>query len=135
VSSISLARHPSLTSRTHHRRPKYAELLGDMYTQTLHAVNEHGAHWYGSVSSASTYSSHLIPCSVPADLPPETRARLIDSLERWHFEPHKLNPDEVLSCAQILFEALFRTEGMEEATGVSISAPSLLISLLPITHF
>lgn len=101
-------------------RTQYAELLGDMYTQTLHAVNEHGSHSYVRLSNIMD-RSRLISTSIPADLPLDTRRRLIQSLERWHFEPHKLRDDEVLSCALILFEGLFRIEGMEEATGVTMS--------------
>ncbi|KAF8889577.1 hypothetical protein BD779DRAFT_1519912 [Infundibulicybe gibba] len=81
---------------------RFAELLGDMYTQTLNAVNEHNSVF------------------APTDLPTETRSRLILSLEEWHFEPHKLPEEEVLSCTLILFEALFRIEGMEQAIGISM---------------
>ncbi|KAF8068951.1 hypothetical protein FPV67DRAFT_1414332 [Lyophyllum atratum] len=83
-------------------KTQFAELLGDMYTSTLYAVQEHGSDF------------------VPTDLPPHTRPRLIRSLEQWHFEPHKLPQEELLSCTLILFEALYRIEGMEEAIGVSL---------------
>ena len=76
----------------------------------------------------AVHTSHFLP-SIPADLPLDTRRRLIQSLERWHFEPHKLRDDEVLSCALILFEGLFRIEGMEEATGVTMG--TLYLSLNP----
>ncbi len=52
----------------------------------------------------------------------DTRHRLIDALDSWHFEPHKLPEDEVLACTQILFEVLFRIEGMRETVGVSLGA-------------
>ncbi|KAG5335547.1 hypothetical protein C0989_001037 [Termitomyces sp. Mn162] len=81
---------------------KFAELLVDMYTSTLHAVNEQGSDF------------------IPAELSPETRSRLIESMETWDFEPHKLPEEERLACTLILFEALFRIEGMEEAIGVSM---------------
>lgn len=32
-----------------------------------------------------------------------------------------LNEDHVVTCAVILFEALFRIEGMEETVGISLS--------------
>ncbi|KAJ7461732.1 hypothetical protein B0H11DRAFT_2055778 [Mycena galericulata] len=81
---------------------RFAELLSDMYTQTLNAVNE-----------------YTVDC-VSTDLPPETRAQLIASLDGWNFEPAVLpNEDHVLACAVILFEALFRIEGMEETVGIS----------------
>ena len=60
--------------------------------------------------------------SAPTDLPPETSTRLIQSLDSWNFEPHKLSDEEVLSCTMILFEALFRIEGMKSVIGVSLGA-------------
>ncbi|KAJ7031982.1 hypothetical protein C8F04DRAFT_1396898 [Mycena alexandri] len=83
---------------------RFAELLSDMYSQTLNAVNEHAA------SDASP------------DLPPETRAALIQSLDGWNFEPNTLpTEDHVAACAVLIFEALFRIEGMEEAVGVKLA--------------
>lgn len=57
----------------------------------------------------------------PIEIPPETRTRLIRGLDSWHFEPHKLPDEEVLFCAQILFESLFQMENMQNDTGVSLS--------------
>ncbi|PSS36950.1 hypothetical protein PHLCEN_2v1166 [Hermanssonia centrifuga] len=51
----------------------------------------------------------------------DTRTRLIGSLGSWHFEPHKLPEEEVLACTYILFESLFRIEGMQEDAGVSLT--------------
>ncbi|KAJ7918464.1 hypothetical protein B0H13DRAFT_1607358 [Mycena leptocephala] len=83
---------------------RFAELLSDMYTQTLAAVNEHTA-----------------ACASP-DLPPETRVELIKALEGWNFEPSTLpSEDHVAACAVLIFEALFRIEGMQQAVGVSLS--------------
>ncbi|KAG7095349.1 hypothetical protein E1B28_006109 [Marasmius oreades] len=81
---------------------RFAELLSDMYNETLNAVNEHDAEF------------------APTDLPVETRTRLIQSLDRWNFEPHKLPDEEVLSCTMILFEALFRIDGMQSLVGVTL---------------
>ncbi|KAG6877304.1 hypothetical protein C0993_008729 [Termitomyces sp. T159_Od127] len=81
---------------------KFAELLVDMYTSTLHAVNEQGSDF------------------APAELPLGTRSRLIKSMETWEFEPHKLPEEELLACTLILFEVLYRIEGLEEAIGVSM---------------
>ncbi|KAG6897422.1 hypothetical protein C0992_001736 [Termitomyces sp. T32_za158] len=81
---------------------KFAELLVDMYTSTLHAVNEQGSDF------------------IPVELPPSTRSRLIKSMETWEFEPHKLTEEELLACTFILFEVLYRIEGLEEAIGVSM---------------
>ncbi|KAG6856940.1 hypothetical protein H0H87_011926 [Tephrocybe sp. NHM501043] len=58
--------------------------------------------------------------SVPPDLSHETRTRLIKSMEKWEFEPHKLPEEELLACTLILFDVLYRIEGMEEAIGVSM---------------
>ena len=49
------------------------------------------------------------------------RSRLIKSLGSWHFEPLKLPEEEVLACTYILFESLFRMEGMQEDAGISLS--------------
>ncbi|KAJ3986486.1 hypothetical protein F5890DRAFT_1407294, partial [Lentinula detonsa] len=81
---------------------RFAELLTDMYNETLNAVNERDAEF------AST------------DLPAETRTRLIHSLDSWSFEPHKLPDEEVLACAMMLFEALFRIEHMQSSVGLSL---------------
>ncbi|KAF8162424.1 hypothetical protein K438DRAFT_1618294, partial [Mycena galopus ATCC 62051] len=83
---------------------RFAELLSDMYTQTLNAVNEHTA-----------------ACASP-DLPPDMRANLIASLEGWNFEPSTLpDEDHVAACAALFFEALFRIVGMQAAVGVSLA--------------
>ncbi|KAK7044827.1 high-affinity phosphodiesterase [Favolaschia claudopus] len=80
---------------------RFAELLSDMYTQTLNAVNEHTAS-----------------CESPC-LPPESLPRLIAALEGWNFEPSTLpDEDHVAASAVIFFNALFRIQGMEEAVGV-----------------
>jgi len=101
-------------------RTRFAELLSDMYNETLHAVNEHNPELY-VVRSWNVLSCTLPSLSAPTDCPTETRFRLIESLDRWNFEPHKLPDEEVLACTLILFEALFRIEGMEEAVAVSMS--------------
>ncbi|PBK67451.1 HD-domain/PDEase-like protein [Armillaria solidipes] len=82
---------------------QFAELLSDMYNETLNTVSE---------------SSHDF--TVSADLSPDVRRRLICSLNSWSFEPHKLPPEEVLACTMLLFEGLFRIDGMKEAVGVSL---------------
>lgn len=81
---------------------QFAELLGDMYHETVHAVNERGSEF------------------IPTDLSTETRFRLIESLDSWKFEPHKLPEEELLACTLILFEGLYRIEGIEDAVGVSL---------------
>ncbi|KAL0959604.1 hypothetical protein HGRIS_011311 [Hohenbuehelia grisea] len=83
-------------------RTRFAELLSDMYEQTLNAVREQDIEF------------------TPAELPKKTRHRLIKSLNSWNFEPHKLPDEERLSCTMILFEALYRIEGMEETVGISL---------------
>ncbi|THH12773.1 hypothetical protein EW146_g7382, partial [Bondarzewia mesenterica] len=81
--------------------PCYAELLSDMYTQTHIAVSNHDQ-------------------PPPLRIPEKTRTRLIKSLDSWNFEPHKLPDEEVLFCSAILFQTLFRIEGMQQDSGVSI---------------
>ncbi|KAJ7118646.1 hypothetical protein C8R43DRAFT_88344 [Mycena crocata] len=83
---------------------RFAELLSDMYTQTLNAVNEYSG---GSPTTAITA---------------DTRTRLIADLACWNFEPRMLpDEDHVVACAVLLFEALFRVEGIQEAVGVQMA--------------
>ncbi|KAG1753517.1 uncharacterized protein EDB91DRAFT_401488 [Suillus paluster] len=91
---------------------RYAELLSDMYTHTQTTVNHH-------VHDLS-----------PIVIPPHTRAHLIEYLDSWHFEPHNLPEEEVLFCAQILFESLFRIEHMREDIGVSLDDISIFLKHL-----
>lgn len=77
----------------------------------------------------STLRSTLTASSVPTDLSPDTRKQLIKLLGKWHFEPHKLSEEKVLACTLILFEGLYRIEGMEEAIGVSLSAYILFLKM------
>ncbi|KIK68464.1 hypothetical protein GYMLUDRAFT_719559 [Collybiopsis luxurians FD-317 M1] len=81
---------------------RFAELLTDMYSETLNAVNERDTEF------------------APTDLPTETRIRLIHSLDSWGFEPHNLPDEEVLACTMMLFEALFRIENMQDCLGISL---------------
>jgi hypothetical protein len=52
----------------------------------------------------------------------DTRTNLIKSVSRWNFEPHKLPDEQAVSCAMVLFEALYRIEGMREFVGVDLRA-------------
>ncbi|KAF5371741.1 hypothetical protein D9758_003600 [Tetrapyrgos nigripes] len=88
-------------------RTTFAELLSDMYTESCHAVQE-------SQGSSSSVSTSL-------DIPQETREKLVAAVDEWEFEPHNLEEEvEVLACTMILFEALFRIEGLEEEVGVGL---------------
>lgn len=91
---------------------RYAELLSDMYNHTQTTVNHH---------------VHNIS---PIVIPSNTRAHLINSLDSWHFEPQNLPEEEVLFCAQILFESLFRIEHMQEDIGVSLDDISVFLKHL-----
>lgn len=82
---------------------RYAEVLSDMYSQTLNV-------------------SEFNECLPRTVLPPDTRKKLIESLDSWNFEPHKLSGEHVLACTLLLFESLFRLEGMQEEVGISLSA-------------
>ncbi|KAG1862710.1 hypothetical protein DFJ58DRAFT_700232 [Suillus subalutaceus] len=88
---------------------RYAELLSDMYNHTQ-----------------TTVSHHVHDIS-PIVIPAHTRAHLIKSLDSWHFEPQNLPEEEVLFCAQILFESLFRIEFMREDIGVSLDDISVFL--------
>ncbi len=56
----------------------------------------------------------------PIDVSLERRAELIRSLDKWNFEPHKLPEHEVLYCSLVIFEALFRLDGLLDMVPVSI---------------
>ncbi|KAH9994701.1 hypothetical protein BJV77DRAFT_994294 [Russula vinacea] len=79
----------------------FAELLSDMYNHTHTVINAHEQ-------------------SAPIEVSLERRAELIRSLDNWHFEPHKLPDHEVLYCSLIIFEALFRLDGILDMVPVSI---------------
>lgn len=64
----------------------------------------------------------------------EHYGRLIKSLSSWTFEPHKLLPDEVLTCAYILFEAIFRIDGMSEDCGAELKQMPLFLNALQQTY-
>ncbi|KAG2059754.1 HD-domain/PDEase-like protein [Suillus hirtellus] len=91
---------------------RYAELLSDMYNHTQTTV------------------SHRVHDISPIVIPAHTRAHLIKSLDSWHFEPQNLPEEEVLFCAQILFESLFRIEHMREDIGVSLDDISVFLKHL-----
>ena len=65
--------------------------------------------------------------SPPFEIPTDIRERLIASLDNWNFEPHKLPDEEVLYCTVLLFEILFRIEGMDEAVGISLSKQRVIL--------
>lgn len=74
-------------------------------------------HIYWLYSPRQTYNQ---PSSIPISLSESVRSRLIHSLDRWHFEPHRLPDEENLACTLLLFEALFRIEGMQEAVPLTM---------------
>ncbi|KAI0295745.1 hypothetical protein BC826DRAFT_269564 [Russula brevipes] len=86
---------------THIHSVSFAELLSDMYNHTHTVINAHER-------------------SGPIEVSFERRAELIRSLDNWHFEPHKLPEHEVLYCSLVIFEALFRLEGILDMVPVSI---------------
>ncbi|KAF9485013.1 HD-domain/PDEase-like protein, partial [Pholiota conissans] len=88
---------------------RFAELLSDMYNQTNSSVNDNSVD------------------APPPELPSSVRSRLIHSLDRWHFEPHLLPDEELIECTLILFEVLFRVEGMQEAIPISMKQISSFI--------
>ncbi|KIO25419.1 hypothetical protein M407DRAFT_92010 [Tulasnella calospora MUT 4182] len=83
--------------------PLFAELLSDMYVHTQNTTDEALVHF------TSSFPLH-----------PSPRRRLIHHLSRWDFEPHNLTSDELLECAFIVFEALFRIEGMSEDSQIPV---------------
>jgi hypothetical protein len=96
----------------------FAELLSDMYNHTHTVINAHErsyVHWFSCVFS---FSFPII--RAPIDVSLERRAELIRSLDSWNFEPHKLPENEVLYCSLVIFEALFRLDGLLDMIPVSI---------------
>ena len=71
--------------------------------------------------------NHSEYASPPIEISASTRRRLIESLDNWNFEPHKLPEEEVLCCTQILFETLFRVTGMQDAIGLSLGKSHTLV--------
>ncbi|KAF8815738.1 HD-domain/PDEase-like protein [Phlegmacium glaucopus] len=87
----------------------FAEMLSDMYTETLNSVNDNSLD------------------IIPTNLSESVKSRLIHSLDRWYFEPHRLPDEETLACTLLLFEALFRIEGMREAIPLTMQQISAFI--------
>jgi hypothetical protein len=97
---------------------RFAELLSDMYNHTHSVIN---AHERSYVHLVLLYISFLYPIArAPIDVSLERRAELIRSLDNWHFQPHKLPEHEVLYCSLVIFEALFRLDGLLDMVPVSI---------------
>ncbi|OBZ67419.1 3',5'-cyclic-nucleotide phosphodiesterase regA [Grifola frondosa] len=98
---------------TENGETRYAEVLIDVRAHTETIVNQE-------------------PDQLPSftALQEDTRARLIGSLGSWHFEPHKLPEEEVVACSYILFEALFRIEGMLDVVGVPLSRIAIFLQHL-----
>ncbi|KAJ7052651.1 hypothetical protein C8F01DRAFT_1236252 [Mycena amicta] len=60
-------------------------------------------------------------CSSQPRLAADSRTELIAKLDGWNFEPQSLPSEHhVAECAVLIFEALFRIQGLQEAVGVSL---------------
>ena len=102
-------------------RTMFAEMLSDMYTETLNSVNDNSLDM--CVLHLLIVCIALERCtasSIPTNLSESVKSRLIHSLDRWYFEPHRLPDEETLACTLLLFEALFRIEGMREAVPLTM---------------
>ena len=93
-----------------------------MYTETQIAVNQPVIGCVLSCILYKAYSENFV--SLLPSISPATRQRLIGALDDWHFEPHKLSEEEIITCTQLLFEALLRIEGMKATVGVSLGEMS-----------
>ncbi|KAJ3487329.1 hypothetical protein NLI96_g3625 [Meripilus lineatus] len=97
-----IALEPASTTHPYDSQ-QYAEAIIDVRVHTEDIVNNE--------------SVDIVP---PFTIAKEVRTKLIQSLGEWGFEPHKLPEEEVRACAYILFEALFRIEGLQDAVGVCL---------------
>ena len=89
-----------------------------MYNHTHSVIN---AQERSYVYSSAILVPSLPPnARAPIDVSLERRAELIRSMDNWHFEPHKLPDHEVLYCSLVIFEALFRLEGLSDMVPASI---------------
>ncbi|PCH39434.1 HD-domain/PDEase-like protein [Wolfiporia cocos MD-104 SS10] len=88
---------------TENGETRYAEVLIDVRAHTESILNSEPAH-FADIALADA-----------------TRHRLVRSLCAWNFEPHKLPEEEVLACSYILFEALFRIDGLQHAVGIPLN--------------
>lgn len=96
----------------------FAELLSDMYNHTHTVINALERSYVLWFSCVFPFSFPII--RAPIDVSLERRAELIRSLDNWNFEPHKLPEHEVLYCSLVIFEALFRLDGLLDMIPVSI---------------
>lgn len=81
--------------------------------------------WFLTMIASFSYQS----------LEAETRTRLIQSLQGWHFEPHRLPDEEVVACTYIIFEALYRMQGMQEAIELPLCRSFIGVFLLLFLFF
>ncbi|KAG8964207.1 3',5'-cyclic-nucleotide phosphodiesterase [Tulasnella sp. 419] len=85
--------------------PLYAELLSDMLYHTNSVTN---------VQVPDDADAESM-CQISS----EERIRLVNAISTWNFEPHLLSCDDLIKCAILLFEAVFRIEGMLSDVGMS----------------
>jgi hypothetical protein len=89
-----------------------------MYNHTHTVINAHERSYVPWFSSVFSFSFPI--ARAPIDVSLERRAELIRSLDSWGFEPHKLPEHEVLYCSLVIFEALFRLDGLLDMVPASI---------------
>lgn len=87
-------------------------------SEQVSALQDVLAETSGDDVSRSRYTTYPQPFHLLAHH--STRRRLIESLSSWHFEPHKLSSDEVLSCALLLFEAFLQGVPGGVVSGLSL---------------
>ncbi|KAI0656981.1 HD-domain/PDEase-like protein [Cubamyces menziesii] len=92
---------------------RYAEVLIDVRVHTETMVSQECDHIHSFIN-----------------LNFDTRQRLVESLSSWHFEPLKLPDEEVIACAYILFEALYRIEHMQDIVAVPLGCVATFLQHL-----
>ncbi|KAF9010209.1 hypothetical protein BDQ17DRAFT_1273998 [Cyathus striatus] len=93
--------------------PAFAELLSDMYTHLLNSIND-------AYPPSLLHPPPLTPYTVQPPLDPAARNHLISLLDSWSFQPSNLHDNDV-AATLLIFEAIFRIDGMQAAVGVSLA--------------
>jgi hypothetical protein len=87
-------------------------------------LNHFATHYIACERYAELFSALFSQTSRPATLicptpHPATRARLIQALSSWSFDPHSLPPDELMIATCLIFQTVLIVDGMMEDCNVT----------------